>query len=147
MGELFSRLKKLANRRGEVIVMNEKGDDALVVMSLERYEDLVEDMDFCSEDCDCMDDDFDTPDIDFSSPPSVVDKIEEKDKEEDEKELMKRVNEDIAKWREEQEQKELGIKNQELGRKDEEVPVNVKIDEKEESVLTEEEKYYLEPLE
>ena len=149
MGELFSRLKKLANKRGEVIIMNERGDDAFVVMSLERYEDLVEDMDICSEDCDYTNDDFNISNIDFSPPSDIAVKIEEKDKEEDERELMKKVNEDIAKWREEQEahKNTENTKTQKQEEKEINIPINIERDEKEESVLTEEEKYYLEPLE
>ena len=161
MGELFSRLKRLANKKGEVIITGEKDGDAFVIMSLDRYEDLTDEMDFCPEDCDCADDDFD-----FSLPsPSFTESIEDagdagfpsvftekkpEDKEIDDKELMKRVNEDIAKWREEQDKSEehKNIKTQEQKEGDSSIPVNIeKEEDKVENVLTEEERYYLEPLE
>tara|TARA_B100000315_G_C14422745_1_gene516346 strand:+ start:327 stop:788 length:462 start_codon:yes stop_codon:yes gene_type:complete len=153
MSKLFSRIKKLAEKNGEVVIINEKGDDAFVVMSLDRYEVLTDNIDFCPEgsmagnDLDC---EPSLEDIDFSPESFVSEENNNKSKQEaiDDKELMKKVNEDIAKWREEQEQKGSGDSNKELEKKTNDKPsVAIDLEEKEENVLTEEEKYYLEPLE
>ena len=154
MNELFSRIKKLAEKNGEVVIINEKGDDAFVVMSLDRYEVLTENMDFCPEDYtnDDFNCEFPSEDIDFSPENFVFEENKDNDEQKtiDDKDLMKRVNEDIAKWREEQEES----KNQENKKviKQEEKEINIPVntigeEDEKENILTDEEKYYLEPLE
>lgn len=155
MGEkLFKRLKKLAEKRGEVILVNESGDDALVVMSLDRYEDLTDDID--SDFVPNMDFDFDDvedfcdkgmsevfKEENFEERPIDDEKPKENDKEDEE--LMKRVNEDIAKWREEQEAQKKEYEKEK--NTEEKIIFTDKNEENSENDLNEEEKYYLEPLE
>lgn len=132
--DLFIRLKKMAKKEGKVVFTDE--EDAFVILPLQEYEMLASD--FCEEECECESRDFDKDlgeDI-------FADNGEEKG-EEDDKELIRKVNEDIAKWREEQQKNEKTEKQ-----KNEDQLVKVADEpETKENVLTEEERYYLEPLE
>ncbi len=118
--DLLARLKKLLKKEGRLVVVDESGKDAFVMQSLDDYEDG-------SGECDCCHD----HDEDFED--------EEWDDDINDEELMKKVNADIAKWREDQEKDGLS-----LDVKEEKVKVS---DEKPDETVSEEEKYYLEPLE
>jgi len=124
--ELFNRLKKIAKKEGHVVVLEE--NEAFVVMSLDEYEDICYDDGMC--DCDCHEEDQEEP-------IELAEDFEE-DLGDSDKELLKKVNEDIAKWRAEQNQKEE-IKQ--------EVVENIEMKDEKASNLEEEERYYLEPLE
>jgi len=137
--ELFLRLKKLAKREGKIVFAD--NDDAFVILPLDEYEGLTEDL--CGEECECG------ADHEFGEEIFMDD---DKHDEED-KDLIKRVNEDIAKWREERMAEERK-KSSEQAVKQEEKTEEFKdfgetaADETEKNdVLTEEERYYLEPLE
>jgi len=86
MGKLFSRLKKLAEKNGEVIVTNESGDDAFVLMSLDRYEVLDKEMDCCQDECIESDFDFKAPleNVDFPA----TNFIAEEDKNKNDQEMI-----------------------------------------------------------
>ena len=115
------RLKKLLKKEGKIVVVDESGKDAYIMQTLEDYEDGL-----CG--CDCCDDE----DIDVFGD-------DDWDNDINDEELMKKVNEDIAKWREEKKADEvLPVEKEE---KKEEPQL------KEDEALSEEEKYYLEPLE
>lgn len=124
--DLFLRLKKLLKKEGKIVVVNENGKDAFIMQSLDDYENSSCECDYCNDE-NFRDDEWDdeTDDFDF-------DDINDE-------ELMKKVNADIAKWREDQKPDEAAPAAKE-----------VKVEEpqeKTEEVLSEEEKYYLEPLE
>jgi hypothetical protein len=147
--KLFKKIKKLAKNNGKVIIIDEYGKDAFVIQSLEDYENQQMDWD-AEENWDEEEDDEEGEErefwesSDFAPPiPFEIPDMVEPEKETDDVELMKKVNEDIAVWRAEEEKKETP--------KAETKPapaVQMTINEPEaESVLTEEERYYLEPLE
>lgn len=128
MGEgLFNRIKNIVKKEGKVIFVD--GDDIYAMMLLEKYENCPCNVDFKEE----------TVDEDFvkESLPSEI----------DDKELMKRVNEDIAKWREEQQT----VKKEEPVVEETNEDFTAKVQKLDdfggEDTLMEEEKYYLEPLE
>lgn len=157
--ELFNRLKKLAKREGKIVFAD--NDDVFVILLLDEYEALTHD--FYDEECDgeCGDEncdcnhDKDDHDLDFDFGEEVFTTNEDDKKPEDpeddeaEKDLIKRVNEDIAKWREEQQklQEHKNIKSQEQKEKMPEKTVETVSGNDKNDVLTEEERYYLEPLE
>jgi hypothetical protein len=140
--ELFNRLKKLAKREGKIIFADDK--DIFVILPLDEYEIMTDSFGSDDEECGECDDenctcghehDFDH-DSDFGEEIFMDDKKSEKPEEDEtDKDLIKRVNEDIAKWREEQ----AAIKP--------EKPADMAPENKKDDVLTEEERYYLEPLE
>ncbi len=143
--ELFDRLKKLAKKEGKIVFVDDK--DVFVILPLDEYEMLTDDL--CGEECEC-EGDHDDHDFDFGEEifanneddkkPEDVEKEDEADKD-----LIKRVNEDIAKWREEQAAVKTEKPTPVVASPSEGAatsPENEKND-----VLTEEERYYLEPLE
>ncbi len=165
--ELFNRLKKLAKREGKVVFADDK--DIFIILPLDEYEMLTDD--FCEEECDCGNEecgcgnDYDLGEEVFTD----SDKPGEEGADTD-KDLIKRVNEDIAKWREEQANHEsiplrqgsagqvkiLEHKNIKTplrpegfaGQAEEREKVEEAVKpEAKDDVLTEEERYYLEPLE
>ena len=114
---LLKRLKKIAKQQGEVLLVDEKSGDLFALS-------YVEDTEYSGKNCDCGN-------------VETLPKNEEKDiNNVDEEELMKRVNEDIAKWRAEEDKNKLSESKKE-NINDEDVANN----------LMEEERYYLEPLE
>ncbi|MBU4422027.1 hypothetical protein L6259_02820 [Candidatus Parcubacteria bacterium] len=115
MGELFKKIKKIAQEEGKAIVVDEATGDAFIITPLEKYKNFA---------CQCEDEKKDV--LSFEEP----EKEEKSDF--DDTELMKKVNEDIGKWREEQQEKQSKGENQ---------------DKDEKNTLNEEERYYLEPLE
>ncbi|MFA5133434.1 MAG: hypothetical protein WC459_01355 [Patescibacteria group bacterium] len=124
--ELFNRLKRLTKREGRVIIVEDS--EAFVLMPLEEYESCMEDECDCGSSCRCHE-------------INEVEEVAVKNSgllAEDDKELLRKVNEDIARWRSEQSQKEEPIKE------------NIEVfneKEEEKGSLNEEERYYLEPLE
>jgi hypothetical protein len=154
--ELFNRLKKLSEKEGQVILV--ENDEAFVLMPLDEYEN------FSGGECEC----------DFCEGEDADNEIEEvavKDEAEttdDDKELLKKVNEDIAKWRAEQEQSSASQTSEKpfgfvapADAADRQEHKNIKTQEQEENILSapsdivpqargileDEERYYLEPLE
>lgn len=123
---LFVRLKKLAKKEGKVVFTDE--EDAFVILPLDEYEMLIGDI--CGEECECESKNF-GEDI------------------EDDKELIRKVNEDIAKWREEQKRHNDDDHNNDKKKAEAAVDLNDAAGKTEvkEDLLTEEERYYLEPLE
>ncbi|PIR66623.1 MAG: hypothetical protein COU51_02800 [Parcubacteria group bacterium CG10_big_fil_rev_8_21_14_0_10_36_14] len=113
MGELFKKIKKIAKEEGKAIVIDEATGDAFVIAPLEESKASV---------CRCEDKKEDT----FSFEETV------KENSFDDAELMRKVNDDISKWREEQQEKQNKEDIQ---------------DKNEKNTLNEEERYYLEPLE
>lgn len=136
--ELFKRLKKLAEQEGRVVIV--ENDEAMVLMSLDEYE-------HCSGECECG---YREDEENKTEEAAVTNEMEEAETLDDDKELLRKVNEDIAKWRAEQEQSQehKNIKTQEqeeniLSAASAPSDMASKID----GVLEDEERYYLEPLE
>jgi hypothetical protein len=131
--KLFDRIKKLAKNDGKVVVIDESGEDAFVIQSLDDYEGE----NFCG-----LPEAFDFDDAEDDETEEV--KVAEAGLPADfgvDEELMKKVNEDIAEWRKNQEVAEKKeVKKEEKAPEIPEEPAS-------EGVLTEEERYYLEPLE
>ncbi len=156
--ELFNRLKKLAKREGKIVFADDK--DIFVILPFNEYESLSGD--FYDEECDGECDDENCAcghehnfDDDFNFGEEIFANTEDDKKPEDgeaDKDLIKRVNEDIAKWREEQASHE-SMKTVKHENKEEIVIASpsegaaIPPEQKKEDVLTEEERYYLEPLE
>ena len=133
------------------------GDDAFVILPLDEYEMMAggfaddfdddEEGECGDENCDCRHDKSFDDDFDFGEEIFANNENDKKpDEDEADKDLIKRVNEDIAKWREEQASHE-NIKTLKHENKEEEKPVEKVSEMKKDDVLTEEERYYLEPLE
>lgn len=133
MGEknnLLKRLKKIAKEQGEVLLVDEKTGDLFAL-------NYLEDSDCCKDNCDCgsvktFEKNNNENEVYINN--SVNESV-------DEAELMKKVNEDIAKWRAEEKNKEVENKNAE--NKD----MGGDIKDETTDNLMEEERYYLEPLE
>jgi len=159
--ELFSRLKKISTTEGMVVIVED--NEAFVLMPLEEYED------FKDGECEC---DLCLCDGDKEEEITIKDEIEEAGVTSDDKELLKKVNEDIAKWRAEQEQppafqiaekpfgfvasedtagrqehKNIETKKHENQEQEENISKISDINSEKPSNLEEEERYYLEPLE
>lgn len=125
MGEknnLLNRLKKIAKEQGEVMLVDENTGDLFTL----KY---VEEDSCCNNECDCGS-------VNMSTANKSTEQVKNINNF-DEIELMKKVNEDIAKWRAEEKNvlgDNLKLENEEM---EEVTPDN----------LMEEERYYLEPLE
>lgn len=134
--KLFNRIKKIAKNDGKIVVIDESGEDAFVIQSLDDYEE---------ENCFGESEPFDFNDFDDEETEEV--RVGEGGLPADfgaDEELMKKVNEDIAEWRKNQEAMEKSEKKE---IKKEEKPVELPEEPANEGSLTEEERYYLEPLE
>ncbi|PIR11772.1 MAG: hypothetical protein COV52_02160 [Gammaproteobacteria bacterium CG11_big_fil_rev_8_21_14_0_20_46_22] len=128
MGEknnLLKRLKNIAKQQGEVLLVDEKTGELFALSYIEDVDSC------CGADCDCgsvktFEENNHTNKVELGSD---IDEIE----------LMKKVNEDIAKWRAEEKN---NVDNKTVL---EESSEDIK-DEISDNLM-EEERYYLEPLE
>ncbi|MFH1193947.1 MAG: hypothetical protein V1661_03050 [bacterium] len=141
--ELFNRLKKISGLDGKVIVI--ENDEAFVLMPLDEYENCMGGECECGR---CEDEDRNEDNgIEEVVIKDDTEETETPDTNDDDKELLRKVNEDIAKWRAEQEQSQehKNIKTQK--QEDGILSISADTEKKTEGILEDEERYYLEPLE